>query len=50
MADDQGEPATPAIGPSGSTEYGPGVEDDQGEPATPAVGPSELSGQDKEQD
>ena len=40
VADDQGEPAIPAVGPSGSTEYGPGVADDQGEPATPAVGPS----------
>ena len=49
VADDQGEPATRAVGPSGSTEYGPGVEDER-EPATPAVGPSELSGQDKEQD
>ena len=44
VAEDEREPATPAVGPSGSTEYGPGVEDER-EPVTPAVGPSE---QDKE--
>ena len=49
VADDQGEPITPVVGPSGSTEYRPGV-DDEREPATPAVDPSELLGQDKEED
>ena len=49
VADDPRKPATPAVGPSGSTEYGPGVEHER-EPATPAVGPSELLKQAKEED
>ena len=38
VADDQREPATPAVGLKGSTEYGPGVE--RGNQPPPAVGPS----------
>ena len=50
VADNQREPATPAVGPIGSAEYGPGVEEDQREPAYPAVGPLESSEQDEEED
>ena len=39
VADVQRGPVTPVVGPSGSTEYGLGMEEDEREPATPVVGP-----------